>query len=259
MPAIETIPVPTYQPLDPYHHTVDNLPIEGLIDRITLVNTQVDLNTNILNSAIGTQGTLANRLAQSINDDGSLKTVAIDNALHSISEHLDGGGYVRMTLDERTKLSFISPNATSLAINISTISGTIPFVDDTLEFGASDSIVWRYDGVRIMPDMNFPAAVRHVHYYGLIPITSDHHNYTTTTLSTAYKSGTLRVYINGARLNQTANVYVPFGQPGSVSYTAMKYTEGTATSGVVTGGDFSLSTTISTSASIVIDFDVMYP
>jgi hypothetical protein len=48
MPAIETIPVPLYQPLDPYTHVYDNLPINGLIERVFLVNNQVDLNTTTL-------------------------------------------------------------------------------------------------------------------------------------------------------------------------------------------------------------------
>lgn len=257
MPGIENVPVPSYQPLDPYHHIIDNLPIIGLVDRLNLVNNQVDNNTAILAESIGTQGTLANRLAQSINDDGSLKTVAIDNALHSIAEHIDTAGFVRMTLDERSKLSFISPNATSLAINISTISGIIPFVDETLDIGGSDTITWRYDGVRVVAETNFPASVRHNHYYGLIPVTSDYENFTTTSLNTEYREGSLRVYVNGVRLNQYEDVYVPFDHP-DVTWSLMSYTEGTATSGVVTGGDFTLSSAISSSDSIVIDFDVLY-
>jgi hypothetical protein len=258
MPAIESIPVPTYTALSPVHHTVDNQPIFGLIERIDLVNSQVDNNTIILNSAIGTQGTLANRLAQSIDEDGSLKTIAINNALHSIANHTDDGGFVRMTLDERTKLSFIASEATSLAINISTISGIIPYVNTTLDLAPSDSIVWRYDGVRISPDMNLPASIRHVHHYGLVPVTSDRQNYVTTSLSTAYMSGSLRVYINGVRLNSDGIVYVPFGQPSTVTWTAVTYTEGTASDGIVTGGNFELSTVISASAKIVIDFDVSF-
>lgn len=246
MPAIETVPVPSYQPLDPYHHLVDNLPITGLIERVELVNNQVDLNNADLVGSIGTQGSLANRLNQSINADGTLKTTAIDNALHSIAEHLDGDGFVRMTLDERAKLSFVADDATSLSISFDTISGTIAFTNTNLAIGPSDSITWRYDGLQVVADTNFPASVRHVHYYGLVPVTSNHQNYTTTSIDTAYIEGSLRVYVNGVRLNTDHTV------------TSLKYTEGTATDGIVTGGDFSLSSAISPSASIVIDFDVLY-
>lgn len=257
MPAIETIPVPTYQPLDPYHHLVDNLPIVGLIERIELVNNQVDVNTDILGGAIGTQGTLANRLAQSLNPDGSLKVTAIDNAMHDISAHLDGGGFVRMSLDERNKLSFIAPHATSLAIHISTISGVLAYANNTLELTGSNSIVWKYDGYRVSPDMNLPAAVRHSHYYSLVPVTTDRQNYKTTSINTPYISGSLRVYINGVRINPNGNVYVPLGSP-TVTWTSLTYTEGAVTNGTVTGGDFSLSAVIPSTASIIIDFDVSY-
>jgi hypothetical protein len=236
----------------------DNLPINGLIERVFLVNNQVDLNTTTLLESIGTQGTLANRLAQSINDDGTLKTTAIDNALHSIEEHLDTNDFVRMRLDERQKLSFIAANATSLGINVTTISGAVSFLNTTLELEGSDSITWRYSGGKLSADTNFPSSVRHVHHYNIVPVTSNYKNYTTTSISTAYKEGSLRVYVNGVRLDQTNSVYVPFGAPSTITWTALKFSEGTATSGVVTGGDFSLSTTISSASKVVIDFDVLY-
>lgn len=256
MPDINTIPVPSYEPLNPYNHIFDNLPITGLIERIAVVNAAVDVNTNILAESIGTQGSLANRLAQSINPDGTLKVTAINNAMHSIAEHLDAGGYVRMTDAERAKLSLITPNATYFAINVETISGIIPFIDTTMEIEPSDSIVWRYSGGKLSAETNFPDAVKHVHYYNVVPSTSNYKNYTTTSLATPYREGSLRVYINGVRLNSDNLVYVHFG-PGT-SWSTFSYTEGTATSGVVTGGDFVLSSTVAASASVIIDFDVLY-
>jgi hypothetical protein len=258
MPNIENIDVPVYQPLSPYNHLVDNLPIYGLIDRITSVNNQVDLNNLVLSSAIGTQGTLANRLAQSINADGSLKTTAIDNALHNIAEHLDGNGYVRMTLDERAKLSFIAAHATSLTINIDTISGTVPFANTILEIEPSDSITWRFDNGKIAADTNFPASVRHAHYYGIVPYTTNRLNYKTSSVATAYKQGSMRVYINGVRLNQNVSVYVPIGVPSSTTWTAFSFTEDSATNGIVTTGGFTMSATVPSSANVVIDFDILY-
>lgn len=263
MPAISTIPVNLYQPTDPYIHTVDNMPIEGLIERINSINNAVDNNTAILASAIGTQGTLANRLAQSINDDGSLKSVAIDNALHSIEDHLDSADYVRMLYSERAKLSLISPHATALKLQFNTISGAVLFDDATVQVDDSDSISWSYSSGKIKANTAFPSSVRHTHYYGKTPVhqnlvTPNYRNYYTTSLMTSYREGSLRVYINGVRLDPNGSTYVQLGLPSSAAYTAMTYTEGTATGGVVTGGDFVLSTAISSSVRIVIDFDQLY-
>jgi len=260
---IENVPVPLYQPLDPYVHTEDNLPIIALTTRTDLLDGQISVLTDLMNNSIGTQGTLGNRLNQSLNPDGTLKTVAIDNALHSIAEHIDGGGFVRMTLDERNKLSFIAPDATSLAINFNTISGIRSFINDIVTIQPSDSITWRYSGSNIFADTNFPSSVRHNHYYNLIPvpanlITPDHKNYKTTSLATAYMQGSLRVYINGIKLTTFTPTYVPTGMPGIITYSALYYTEGTASGGIVTGGDFSLSTAIPSSAVITIDFDVLF-
>ncbi len=232
--------------------------MDGLVERVSVVNTQVDNNTAILLDAIGTAGSLSNRLNQSINPDGSLITVAIDNALHSIEEHLDTADFVRMTLDERTKLSFISPAATALQISVECISGTIPFIDDTMTLGASDTVIWNYIGGKIVADINFPSSVRHTHYYNLVPVTADNQNYTTTSISTPYKQNSLRVHVNGVKLNTTNLTYVPIGMPSTITWTPLKFTEGAATSGVVTGGGFALSSSIATSARIIIDFDVLY-
>src|SRR5476649_580731 len=101
MPDIDLIPEVLHQSLDPYHWYYDNLPLQNILDRISLVNYAVDNAEDILRKSVGTQGTLANRLAQSINDDGTLKTAAIDDALHNIESHSDNGTYVRMLLAER--------------------------------------------------------------------------------------------------------------------------------------------------------------
>lgn len=258
MPAIELIQVPSYEALSPYNHIVDQQPINGLAERILIVNNQVDNNTSDLVSAAGSQGSVSNRLNQSLNADGSLKVEAVDNVLHSIEQHLDSDNFVRMKIEERTKLSFIAPYATSLEINVETISGSVAFANDELVIGESDSISWRYEDNKLYADTSFPSSVRHTHYYGLVPVTSDRLNYTTTSINTAYKQGSLRVYINGVRLNSHHNVYVPIGVPSTVTWTAFSFEEGTATSGVVTDGDFVLSSTVPVSASVVVDFDVLY-
>lgn len=262
MPEINLIPVPLYQPLDPYIHTVDNLPIQGLIERIFAVNDQVDINTLNLSGAAGTQGTFANRLNQSINDDGTLKTTSINNALHSIEDHLDTVNYVRMLTSERSKLAGITSGATSLKLNVQVMSNTISFDNETVEFAPSDSISWAWDGVRVTANTLFPSTVRHTHTYGIIPthqnmFTPDYINYKTTTTNQVYQEGSLRVYLNGVRLTQYQATNVPISY-SPLTFQSFYFTEDAATGGTVTSGKFSLSSAINSSINIVIDFDVLY-
>lgn len=297
MPAIELVPVDLYQPSQPYNHQIDNIPIQGLIDRILLVNSAVDIDTNILSDAQGTQGTLANRLAQSINDDGTLKTSAIDAASHNIAEHTDGYvvvndtpiSYVRMLLDERAKLDGISSGATNLEILV-TLNNHVPsglpsqisviniseieFIGGVMELKPSDSIYWSVnsDG-SIAANTNFPATVRHQHNYDLIPIpqnlaSPDYKNYLVTSVGTPYRAGSLRVFINGIRLTKSSNI-VPGGAPrgnyvptsfssGTPTWLTFTYSEGTVVSGIVTSGKFSLSNAITVNDVITVDFDTLY-
>ncbi len=48
MPNINLIPVNLFTPTDAYHHIVDNRPLEAILTRIDLVNSQVDNNTDTL-------------------------------------------------------------------------------------------------------------------------------------------------------------------------------------------------------------------
>src|ERR1700677_168063 len=221
------IPVEFYQPLDSYNHLIDNQPLSTIMQNVTLVNFQTDQNANILRDAVGSAGTLSNRLNQSINPDGSLNTVAIDNALHSIAEHLDTNSFVRMTMGERAKLSLIASDATNFGIQFNTVSAILTFDDGILTLGNSDTISFRYAGGVMYADNAFPSSVRHIHYYGLVPVpvnllSPDYTNYQTTSISTPYAQNSLRIYLNGVRLANAA------------------YNEGTAVNGVVTSGLFSL-------------------
>lgn len=259
MPAINTIPVNPYEPNSAYNHLVDNAPILEIIEQLNTINTQVDLNTLELLSAIGTAGSLSNRLNQSLEQDGSLMSSAIDSALHSIEEHTDTADYVRMTAAERNKLTLIDDEATSLTIVAETDDdGDLTFDNTTLTIAPSSSIVMNYVAGKLQFETDFPSSVRHNHYYGLEAVTSNYLDYIVTSIATAYKENSLRVYVNGVRLNTDHTVYVPFNSSGSVTWTLLKFTEGTATSGIVTAGDFTLSATISSSASVIVDFDVLY-
>ena len=263
MPNLELIPVPIFQPMTPYHHLADQLPIDALKTRIDMVNSQVDVDAQILRESIGTAGTLSNRLNQSLEDDGSIKSVAIDNAIHKISEHLDADGFVRMTTTERSKLSLIDNGATNFGLSFTTISGIIGFDYGILNIKGSDTVTWRYQNGYMYADNAFPASVRHVHYYGINPVPAnllspDYKNYITTSISTPYQADSLRVYLNGIRLSQNATVSVPIYNGTTYVPTSYFFTEGTDVSGVVADGSFVLSTAITSSDVLVIDFDVLY-
>lgn len=300
MPQIELVPVPLYQPNQPYNNVIDNIPIQGLIDRILLVNSQVDLDANTLMAAQGTQGTLSNRLAQCINPDGTLMASAIDAAQHNIAEHTDGSivvngtpiSYVRMLLDERAKLSGVADGATNLEVlvtlDVTTPPSNLPsqisvigiseieFTGGVLQLKPSDSIYWSVnpDG-SLAANTNFPLTVRHLHNYDVIPVPQnilapDYQNYVVTSVATPYRSGSLRVYINGIRLTQSGNItpgkaprgnYVPTGfSTGNPTWLTYTYTEDTANSvdGIITSGAFSLSSPITANDVISVDFDMLY-
>lgn len=255
-----------------------------MIDRILLVNSQVDIDADVLRRSLGTVGSLAARLAASLNDDGSLKTAAVDAADHNIADHTDGsvivGGvpisYVRMLADERTKLEGIADGANDLTVLID-VSGSIPsnisaistvtseeisFTSGQIHLKGSDSITWRIDtDGGLFADTTFPTAARHRHYYDITPSFLDpiSPNYKDYKVVYAYKEGSMRVYINGVRLSQTTEVLVPtsFGMSGP-SWVPLSYTEDVAVNGSVPTGIFSLSDNITASDDIRVDFDALY-
>lgn len=235
-------PIQKYAALQPYHHYYDNLPIEDIEDQIFRVNAQVDLTANAVEESIGNVGSLAVRLNVSLEDNGDLKTSAIDSALHSIAEHTDGDGYVRMTDDERSKLTLIDSEATNLMIEIESISTTMtwPNVDQTFSLANSDTIAWRYDSNRVYADTTFAKSLITIPSYDIkpIPISSDT-VFKTTSVNTEYKAGTLRVYINGLRLTKSPKTI------GGFSYTETNPTIGT----------FTLNKPIVSGDIIRIDFD----
>lgn len=241
MPEIELIPLNKYQPLDPYHHEFDNLPVDALATRLSLVNLQVDNDADILRESIGTAGTLSNRLNQSINANGSLKTTAIDDAIHSVAEHTDTNTYVRMLKTERDKLSLVDAEATNLSVEVETISTTEEYPDaaNTISIGPSPTITWRLDGAVLKADTVAPLSNHHIHLYDIEPVTTDDLNFTTTTVSTPYTSGSLRVYVNGLRLIV-----------GGPAIGGFYFTETTPTSGT-----FKLNTALGSSDIIRIDFN----
>jgi len=275
MPDLGQFEVPKYQPGQPYHYEYDNLPLKTLAHRDEVINSTVDIHAGILENTAGTQGTLANRLNQSIDEDGNLKSTAIDQADHNIAYHADGNRtvnpseltnyqslgfpsltnpveFVRMLATERYKLADIQDQATNLTIDVETIGdGTITFGDGSLpllNLAESTTISWSFESPNVIKaDLKYSLEFAHHHYYEIVPVTVDYQNYLTTPLSTAFIEGSLRVYINGVRLNSISPVMVP--NYDHTSYTANMFTPD------YTGGTFALDVAIDSTDVIIIDFD----
>lgn len=224
MPRIGLIPEVYYQPLNPYHHYYDNLPLKNIQARNEIINAAVDNNSATLREAAGNQGSISNRLNQSLEEDGSIKSDAIDAAEHHIGAHeeglFEGVEYVIMTQEERDKLSLIADEATHLSIQIETPSTTTLFDAGTIEFESSDTISWEVISPnRVKAEMAFPVSAAHVHYYDLTPahsnlITPDYINFKTTSVATPFVEDSLRVFVNGIRIPASPDsVYVYDTEP----------------------------------------------
>lgn len=248
-----------YQPKDPYHYLFDNLPLKNLLRRQSLINSALDDVIAQTRDAIGTQGTMANRLNQSINPDGSLKTAAIDEAQHSIEEHTDSDTYVRMLKAESDKLELIADEATNLYLEIQQDDegeDIATFDADVLRFVPSTSVSFEVDGNEVMAHLAYPAASAHTHNYDHIPVAEnleepDYTNFKVNSISSPYIEGSLRVYINGVRLTASDSIYTP-GSAVNDPWTLLSFTPDH------TAGTFALSAEISEDDIIRIDYDISY-
>jgi len=283
MPDLGKLGVPKYASGQPYHYEYDNVPLNTLAARDELINSTVDIHTSILQDTAGTQGTLANRLNQSIDADGNLKSTAIDQAMHNIAEHEDGNGvidnpsalltfvneyypaisnisavpFVRMLDAERNKLALVAEDATNLVINVDV---ALPSTISTVQFGVegnptlnlieSDTIEWVYEAPdSIKADLKISTAFAHRHYYDLDPVTANFKDYDVTSVMTPFVEGSLRVYINGVRLSSSDQIYFP-----NSTHTAWSLNQIDTISH--TTGEFSLLNAISSNDIIRVDFDV---
>lgn len=258
MPRIELIPEVYYQPNDPIHWEYDNLPLKNIIRRQNLINLSLDDVLEQMRDAIGTQGSVANRLNQSINEDGSLKTSAIDDALHSIEEHADTTNYVKMTKAQSDKLDLVTDEATDVVFHVNS-DGTnlVTFETGTVLLEASDSITPTVEAPnKVKLNMAFPTAAAHQHYYGLEPVhdnlvTPDYTNYKVNAGASPYIEDSLRVFVNGVRIFETDEVYVP-GTLINDPWTLLAFTPAHAS------GTFALTSAITADDIIRIDFDISY-
>ena len=280
MPDLSKIPVPQYTALQPYHWEYDNVPINNLALRDELMNGELENHAKILREGAGTQGNMANRIAQSIDMDGNIKATAVDQSLHSIAEHTDASktldsmeldyinntlgyesvvnpvSYVRMLDAERSKLTLIASNATDIRFHVQTPSTTVQIDEGIISLEQSDSIAWDLTAPAspaspyiLKPVLSISTAFAHNHYYDLEPITVDYQNYSVTAVNTPFIEGSLRVYVNGVRLNSEYDIYAPGFLPTS-SWSLNKFTPNHV------NGTFSLANAITTSDIIRIDFDI---
>lgn len=284
MPDLNQIPVPQYQSNQPYHVDYDNIPINTLSTRDELINGEVSIQSQILVDAAGTQGTLANRLNQSIDENGNLMPVAVDQSQHNIAEHTDGTKvvnpleltnyinlgfpsltnpvqFVRMIAAERDKLANIANDATNMTISVQTPSNIVLFNQGPVNIADSDSITWEVDAPNtVKAVLAISTAFAHRHYYDLVPITvpSDdlipvlNKKFKVNMLATPFIADSLRVYINGTRISSTSPTYYPVYTAGipDTPWSTNSFTADAA------NGVFALTTAITGSELITIDFDI---
>lgn len=246
MAQIELIPLNAYEAGMPYEVSTDNLPIFSLDQKISLVNDETEQNTIILEAAQGSTGSLANRLDTSLEQNGDIKTIAIDNALHSIEEHLDGSTYVRFALSERTKLSTITSGATDVAFQIDTVSNTVLVDEGLISITGSDTIEWTITSGEIQARTAFTPKIQKSN---VTPTTSNYEDYTLPSAD-PYISGSLRIYVNGMRIPESPDsTYVPTDFP-TIEWVALNYTEVSSSLGT-----FSLNTAVTSAEVILVDYD----
>lgn len=229
MPNLNNLGVPRYESGHPYHYTFDNAPLEVLEQRDVLINDQVDAQGLILQDSAGNMGTLTNRLFQFVDEDGNLKTTAMDDAEHSIAAHTDGDGFVRMTDAERAKLTTIDSNANEVTFTFEGLDETDTEVSVTVDsgeitFASSSDVQLRIASGPIISAeiLNYPRA--HIHFYEIVPTidTLDDRRYNINfgdlleesdpldgTLQNKFKPESVAVYVNGIRLNQTTAIFHP--------------------------------------------------
>lgn len=274
MPDLNKLPVPKYDASYPYHADYDNIPLEVLKVRDEIMNGELDTHGKILREANGNQGTLSNRLNQSIEEDGSLKSEAVDACLHNIAEHTNGSrtvdedelayytdtldyaavtnpvSFVRMLEAERDKLALIADEATNLSIQVETPSNIVLFDEGVVHLAPSEGIKWEITAPNVVKAvLGISVEFAHRHFYDLEPVTEDYINFTVTSVSTPFVEDSLRVYVNGVRLSSETAIYAP-GNLVSDDWSLLIFTPDHE------DGSFSLNTAITSEDVIRIDFDV---
>lgn len=256
MPRINLIPEVLYRASDPIHWEIDNLPLKSILKRQELINLSLDNVLEDMRSAIGTQGSFSNRLSQSLKDDGGLKSLAVDEANHSIASHHDTDEYVRMSKVQSDKLDLIQEDATNLRFRITNENEEITevsegFVDLVPTAGIIPILS---DDNKLSFRLSFTSEFTHRHYYGVDPvhqnqINPDYLNFWINSANSEIIQNSLRIFINGIRIFEDLQVYVPASNI-AFPWSLMHYTVSEDNT------SFSLNQRLSTSDVIKIDFDI---
>jgi hypothetical protein len=254
MPRIDLVPEVYQDGEHVYHYHFDNLPLRNIITRQQIINIAVDQQAAILREAKGDANSLYARLNVALEQDGTLKLSAVDETLHNIGSHTDGEyegvSYVRMTEAERDKLELIADEAKNITITAESTnidSGEIELVDSTtieVELVSPRTIKFH---------TTFGTNSLRLHYYDVEPTPADEDpdyiNYKTTEVSTPFVEDSLKIFVNGIRLTESADVLV-YGPDGpSEDWVALSYTPD------ADAGTFELSRAIDSDDIIRIDFD----
>ena len=264
MPNINSIPEVLYQPNQPYHYYYDNLPLKNILTRVDLINIQVDYNTDLIRGCSGTAGSLSNRLDHSLNQDGSLKTTSVDEVGHNIANHTDGidengESYVRMKESERAKLNEISSSANNFSIQIEDLEGNYKLPtesNDVLRIVNSSTIQFDFQAPNVLTAHSvYPPEFAHKHNYDLSPAYDNpsapsYQSFKTTALETPFVEGSLKVYVNGIRITNSA-VAVPNSDATTWTSTFVETQDHQA-------GTFQLNRALSNTDVVRIDFDESY-
>lgn len=276
MPRIELINVPLYNPNDPYHWQFDNLPLQNLMRRQNLINLALDNLITQTRDAIGTQGSVANRLNQSITADGNLKKSAVDQTMHSMGNHTDDewgdseayelwvadrtAPFVRMEKAESDKLANIASGATNFSIQVQRDSegeDVVSYTSGFLKFLPSSSVTWEIEAPnKLKAHLGFPVDAAHKHFYDQIPVnfsvsSPDLKKFKVNSIASSFVEGSLRVFVNGMRLTASESIYVP-GQLVNDPWTLLTYAPNHVE------GTFLLSSALSEEDIIRIDYDIKY-
>jgi len=264
MPNIDLVPEVYYNPTDPYHHTYDNKPLTNIIARQVAINNAVDRQAADLGGAAGSSGSLYARLAASLEDNGNLKTSAVDLALHSSEEHTDGTDqsafllpadeFVRFTERERERLELIQDEANLIDFNFETagMSDTpVEVLTGTVVMADSVSTAWRYQAGKMYLDLQFSLDALHLHFYDVEPeydITGTQYKDYKIPTYADYIDGSLRVFVNGTRISEYESLYHPGDDP-TADWVLNSFTSTAAS------GKFSLATAITSDDVIRVDFE----
>jgi len=210
MANLNEIPLRKYGGMDTiWNYERANEPLEDLFRMIRLVNGDLDAYAQDFENAKGSAETLADRLAVSIEDDGTLKPGAvvsfpIANVIEENSGPYNGADKIHFTRSEKTKLSSMGSRANRFTIRVDQsdpIEGEVTFrVGRMLKVSAiRDS-----DGETVLRlDTRFSADALHEHRYAIRVLNYSNGIAFMPDDEDTPIPGTILLYVNGQRIRRS--------------------------------------------------------